>query len=280
MNKTARNIMYVLVIAICIIAIIVGVYAQFFKRVTDEEEKQNITIGNTVIGNQTQAEIKQTFRELFENKFQSSEYSDANIQKIDDSKEIVYSAIDNYSDKKEGKYNISASVPLINISGTVTNRYNQLTQNIFVDKLNEIMQNDNQYTIFDIKYTAYVNNDILSVAIMGSLKEGENAQRLVVQSYNYNLITGKEVTINDILTARELEVDVINRRIKSVVTKAAEDARYMQNTGYSVYERQLDSDIYNVQNVTNFIQGPSGELYIIYAYGNGAFTSEMDIIEV
>ena len=38
--------------------------------------------------------------------------------------------------------------------------------------------------------------------------------------------------------------------------------------------------MYDVKNVTNSIQGPSGELYIIYAYGNVAFTSEMDIIEI
>ena len=54
----------------------------------------------------------------------------------------------------------------------------------------------------------------------------------------------------------------------------------MQSTGYNVYERDLDSDIYDVTEVNNFIQGPNGELYIIYAYGNQAFTSEMDIIEI
>ena len=112
------------------------------------------------------------------------------------------------------------------------------------------MTNASIYTICEVSYTAYINNDILSVAIMASIKEGDNAQRLLVQAYNYNLKTDSD------------------------------EARSVQSTGYNIYERDLSNSMYDVKNVTNFIQGPSGELYIIYAYGNVAFTSEMDIIEI
>lgn len=280
MNKSVRNIMYVLITAICIIAIVVGVYAQFFKKKTSKEANKNASSENTTITEKTQAEIKTEFKNLFKNELHNKKYMIEGMQKIDESKEIVYSAIDGFSDQKEGKYALNVTIPLINIIDDTISGYNGLTQSIFVDKLNDIMLNGKVYTIFDIQYTAYINEDILSVAIMASLKEGENPQRVVVQTYNYNLKTKKEVTINDILTARALELDAINRRIANVVQKASEEARYMQSTGYNVYERNLQDQMYNVQNVNNFIQGPNGELYIIYAYGNNAYTSEMDIIEI
>ena len=115
---------------------------------------------------------------------------------------------------------------------------------------------------------------------MASIKEGDSAQRLIVQTYNYNLKEDKEVTIDDIIEARGLDASNVNKKIKSIVNKAAEDAKGMQSTGYNVYERNLNSDMYDISTVDNFIQGPNGELYIIYAYGNEAYTSEMDIIQI
>ena len=277
-NKTARKIMYILITVICVIAIIVGVYAQFFKKKTDNQD--NTIIGNTAVDISTQEDIKEKFKALFKNKFIGAENDFRYIQKIDETKEFVYSGIDQYTATVEDKYDIIASIPIINIKSDITQRYNENTQSIFVDKINDIMQNSQINTIMDVKYTSYINNDILSVAIMASIKEGNNAQRILVQTYNYNLRTGREVTISDILKNRQLEEDIINRRIKSVVKKAAEDAKNVQGAGYDVYTRNLESDIYEVQNATNFIQGPNGELYIIYAYGNSAFTSEMDIIEI
>ena len=54
----------------------------------------------------------------------------------------------------------------------------------------------------------------------------------------------------------------------------------MAESGYQVYKRILDNEIYKIQNIKNFIQGPNGELYIIFAYGNNNYTSEMDIVEI
>lgn len=278
-NKTVRRMMYILITVICVIAIIVGVYVQFFKKKPNNDE-DNIIIDNTAIGDPTQEDIKERFKALFTNEFSGTKSDFHNIEKLDKTKELVYSGIDKYMATVEEKYNITASIPMINIKSEITEKYNEKTQSIFVNKINDIMQNSQINTIMDVKYTAYINNDILSVAIMASMKEGNSAQRILVQTYNYNLKTEKEVKINDILKNREIEEDALNRRIKSVIKKAAEDAENMQGAGYDIYTRNLESSIYEVQNVTSFIQGPNGELYIIYAYGNEAFTSEMDIIEI
>ena len=49
--------------------------------------------------------------------------------------------------------------------------------------------------------------------------------------------------------------------------------------GYNeIYVRDLTSDIYSVDNAGAYFLGPNGNLYIVYAYGNSEFTSEMDIV--
>ncbi len=278
MNKTVRYTLYALISSICIIAIIVGVYSQFFKRVSENKiGDTNLPSGNNT--NDVQAEIKDAFKDLFTNKFWGADYPDTNIKKIDSTKSLVYDAITGNYDK-EGKYKITLDIPLINIDNEIVSNYNKKTQEIFVNKVNDIMQKATVYTICDMTFTSYINNDILSVAIMASLKEGDSAQRIIVQSYNYDLKNNKEITIKDILSTRALDSNAVNKKISTIVKKAAKDAESLSQSGYEIYQRDLNSDMYDISNVTNFIQGPNGELYIIYAYGNESFTSEMDVIEI
>ena len=276
MSKSVRNVIYILIIVVCVVSIFVGVYAQFFMKSKEEKVDPNSIGGPSTTNEISSPEIKDAFKDLFTGEFYGSDYNDSGIEKIVEDEKIVYTAIEQEKEE-DGKYSINVKIPLINIKDV---KYNDTTTEIFINKLNDIMKNSRYYTICDINYTAYINNDILSVAIMASMKEGDSAQRLIVQTYNYNLKTKKDVTINDILEARELEESSITNRIKVAVTKAAEDAKSIHDTGYDIYERDLDSEIYEVTNVDTFIQGPNGELYIIYAYGNNAFTSEMDIISV
>lgn len=276
MKKPVRNVLYIITIVICVFAIFLGVYAQFFKKEVDDDIGsdffENNETGNTI----SYAEIKENFRDLFTNNFEESGYDDSRINKIDQTKPIIYTAIE-LQEESDGKYDINISIPLINIQGV---KYNETTQSIFVQKVNDIMHNSTLYTICDISYTAYINNNILSVAIMASIKEGDSAQRIIVQSYNYNLETKQDIVITDILRERGLDEKIVENRIKTIVKKSAEDAKSMQNTGYNVYERDIESDIYEISKINNYIQGPDGELYIIFAYGNSAFTSEMDIIQI
>ena len=65
-----------------------------------------------------------------------------------------------------------------------------------------------------------------------------------------------------------------------MVQNASNDANKMAESGYTVYQRDVNDEMYQIDNITNFIEGPNGELYIIFAYGNNNYTSEMDIIEI
>ena len=50
--------------------------------------------------------------------------------------------------------------------------------------------------------------------------------------------------------------------------------------GYNIYQRDLNSDIYEIKNSNNYFLGPDGTIYIIYAYGNTRYTSEKDIVVI
>ena len=215
---------------------------------------------------------------MFTNEFYSN-YYESKITKIDNSKDIVYTF---YSENQtvDGKYSMNINIPVINIQSDVVTELNNLTQTIFVDKINAILSGNGVYTIYNLDYTSYVNNNILSLAIKATIKEGDNSQRVIVQTYNYNLETDEKVSLKDLLDDRDIDENVAQNRINTVVQNASNDANKMAESGYTVYQRDLNNEMYEIDNVANFIEGPNGELYIIFAYGNNNYTSEMDIIEI
>lgn len=277
MNKTIRYGLYILIIAICVISIGVGVYAQFFRKEVGNVYNNDINgVENHNIV--TEQDIKQSFLDLFTNEIYSN-YDETKITKIDSTKDLVYTAYAT-TETVNGKYSIDFNIPMINIAGEKANEYNNITQKVFVDRINAIMSNSQVYTIYNMDYIAYINNDILSVAIKATIKEGENPQRTIIQTYNYDLINNIDVSLEKILETREIEQNIVEGKIQENVQNASKIAERMAESGYTVYKRNLNSDIYNIENVKTYMQGPNGELYIIFAYGNNNYTSEMDIVEI
>ncbi len=273
------KILYILIGALCFLAIIAGIYAQFFVK---DEDKNNVIIptGNQTpteeTGEKTQEEIKSQFTSLFTNILNTGNYNTSSISKIDTSKDIVYSAYDII--ENNDNYEVNIHLPVINISGEVPVGFNNITQTVFADKASEVLSNKGEKIIYQVNYVAYINGDILSLAINSTLKEGSNPQRIMVQTYNYNLATGEEIQLVDILSQRNLVQSEVQNKITDTVTKAKEEAEILVQSGYSVYSRDLNSDIYKLENISNYLLGANGELYIIFAYGNQNHTSEMDII--
>ncbi len=273
------KMLYILIGALCFLAIVAGIYAQFFVK---DEDKNNVIIptGNQTpteeTGEKTQEEIKAQFTSLFTNVLNTGNYDTSTISKIDASKDIVYSAYD--ITENNDNYEVNIHLPVINISGEVPVGFNNITQTVFADKASEVLSNKGEKIIYQVNYVAYINGDILSLAINSTLKEGSNPQRIMVQTYNYNLATGEKVKIEDILSQKNLVQSEVQNKITDTVTRAKEEAEILVQSGYSVYSRDLGSDIYKLTNISNYLLGANGELYIIFAYGNQNHTSEMDIV--
>ena len=273
-----QKLIFILVGAFCVLALIAGIYAQFFVGSSNNNNIQNPDNSiNNEIKPKTQEEIKSQLNSLFTNEIISNDYDETNLQKRDASKGIVYSAYD--IQKQEGNYELDVHLPVININDSVATDFNKMTQSIFANKASEIL--NNKYTekvIYSVDYISYVNDNILSLVIKSTLKQGNNPQRVIVQAYNYNLETGEKVQLVDVLAKRNIIQSDCQNKIHEIVTKAQEEAQVLVQSGYTVYNRNLSDSMYQISNISTIFLGKNEELYIIFAYGNQNFTSEMDVV--
>lgn len=282
MKNKNRMIIFILIGVFCVLAIIAAIYAQFIATDYDDiGDEPTINVGNNnntgVEREKNQDEIKTQFNGLFTNTVNTGDYDLSAVDKLYDDKEIVYSA---YTiNESNDNYEINVNLPVVNIAGDVVSEFNGITQELFADKAAEVMNSVNAYkTIYNVDYAVFINNGILSVAIKSLLKEGNNPQRTIVQTYNYDLQTDERVEIGRILSNLGLTTDEVQNKIREIVNEAAEAANILEQSGYSVFKRNLEDSMYNMNNLSTYMLGPSNELYIIFAYGNRNFTSEMDIV--
>ncbi len=273
-----NKIIYVSISAVCILAIIAAIFAQI--DLNSGKKNHNNNNNSVTEETKTQEELKKEFNSLFNNTINTNNYNTSAINKQDENKEIVYTAYD-IEKAEENKYEVDIHLPVFNINSSVTSGFNSITQKVFADKATEVLNNNNGSTIiYSIDYTGYINGDTLSLIIRSTLKEGTNAQRVIVQTYNYNLQTDKEVSIYDAIEQRGVAQSSVSSKITSQITQAIKEANSIQISGFDTYKRDINSDIYHLDKTDNFFIGKEGKLYIIYAYGNNNFTSEMDIIEI
>lgn len=274
-----NKIIYVSISAVCILAIIAAIFAQIDQN-SGKKNHNNNNNNNVTAETKTQEELKKEFNSLFNNTINTNNYNTSAINKQDENKEIVYTAYD-IEKAEENKYEVDIHLPVFNINSSVTSGFNSITQKVFADKATEVLNNNNGSTIiYSIDYTGYINGDTLSLIIRSTLKEGTNAQRVIVQTYNYNLQTDKEVSIYDAIDQRGVAQSSVSSKITSQITQAIKEANSIQISGFDTYKRNINSDMYHLDKTDNFFIGKEGKLYIIYAYGNNNFTSEMDIIEI
>lgn len=271
------KVLYILISLFCVFAIVAGIYAQFIDPNYGGLNFAQVDNPDVVPG-QTQEELRERFNNLFTNTLNLNGFDTTGLQRIDNSEEIIFTYnFENITDR----YELRMNIPAFNIKSELANLINQQTQANFINKANTIMQDDTStvMTLYNIDYTANINDNILSLVIRATLKEGSTAQRTMVQTYNYNLETNEQVSLVDLITFKMLNAEEVNNIIMQVVTKANEEAETFQNMGYNdIFIRDLTSNIYNVNNASSYFLGPNGELYIVYAYGNDNLTSEVDII--
>ena len=276
------KIIYVIISIICVISIIIGVYEQFFNK---KDDNTNISTNGKVeepieqIKEKTMEEIKDEFNAIFINSFSSEGKDISDIERINKEKNIVYAA---YNIQQENDFfNIDLNIPVINIKGDIPKEFNKITQEVFVKKANEVMENTNvsEKIIYSIDYAAYINGDILSVIIKSSLKQGNNPQRIIVQTYNYNIKTKEKVTFSNIIEQKNIDEQKLKSKIDRALQIVKREEEILTQSGYSVYVRDLNSDVYKLENITNFFLDNDEKLYIIFAYGNQNFTSELDIVK-
>lgn len=178
-------------------------------------------------------------------------------------------------EEKSGKYKIDAYIPRIHLDNKIDNEVNNEINSSFVNKILQVYNDSKIYTILKINYATSIQNNRLSVIIKCSLKEGSNAQRTIIKTYNYDIESKEKIKIVDLIQEQK-KADLqeeINQKIQLKLKKEAT----LAEQGYNVYRRDVDSDIYQIENANEFYIKDK-ILYIIYCYGNNSFTSEVDLI--
>ena len=269
-NKRLK-ILYIVIISICIIALISAVVIQVV------ENKRAVKSSLPTLTESQINQHKNEFYNIFENKVNYADNNSYKITKVESKEEIVYVGYESH-EKKIGDVELDVNIPYININNDKIEEFNTQIKDTFEKKAKSILNSQNDNVIYTVKYSGYVSNNILSLIIRSTLKEGTSPQRDIIQTYNYDLENKKEYTIDDMLQAKGITKKEANQKIKDEIKSTQQTAEELQKLGYSTYTRDYTSDMYSINNVTEYFMGKDNALYIIYAYGNENNTNEMDIV--
>lgn len=253
------------IVLICAIAIAIGVYAQVTNRkVIGSKENQN--------GNDNHEELETTFDEIFTNEIKKESTAKQNINYED----MLYCAY-NINEEK-ANYSIDAKIPLFKLENDVTKEINKKIYDTFANTIANIVQNATVHTTFNLDYVAYANNNILSLVIRCKYKDGSNPQRDIIMTYNYDVEQNKVINIDEAIQYKGLNKEDVQKRVLDKIKEKNVQMRTISNQGYNVYMRNEEEDIYKIENTPNFFIGQDNYLYLVYAYGNKNFTSEIDLV--
>lgn len=262
LRENKMIILIISIILICSIAIAIGVYAQVTNKGTVKEEDNN-----------SYEDLKNNFKDIFTNTINKETTANLNYNY----NEILYTAY-NIKEEKSGKYSIEVKIPLFKLDSEVITNINKEIFDTFARKIIEIINNSSVYTTYNLDYVVYVNGDIISLVIKCNYKDGINPQRIIIQTYNYDLKNDKLLTIEDILSYKKLNKEEVQNKISSEIKKVNTQMQSISSQGYNVYVRNENDNMYEVDNTNNYFLGKNNYLYLIYAYGNNYYTSEMDLV--
>ena len=271
-----RVIIYTLIIIVCTICLGIGVYAQFFYKYAEDDAFLTGKIDEEILSEEMYQNLENNFDSIFTNKLNGM-YKIEISKKEDQSKDIVY-AKQIFNKIEQGKYEINISIPYLNLTSEAAKTINEEIKEIFGTKFQSITTNNNTYTIYNINYAAFINQNILSFVIKATLKEGQNSQRVIIKTYNYNLDTDKSVSLEQLMNMKDLKREKVQKKIAKEIEKVYKENLAFEQAGYTVYKRDKDDSMYKVENTENYFLSEKGYLYILYPYGNSNYTSEVDII--
>lgn len=270
-----RKIMYIVVLVICLLAILISAYVLIFQN--DEEVSPTKQVP---VSEEKYIQMETEFEEIFTNETVNQINQSILIaNKIKKEDEIIGTAYES-TEKVTGKYSLDVKIPYININNSTVVEYNNEIEQIFKQKALDIINDSgSKDIIYTVDYIAYINeNNILSIAIRSILKEGNNAQRTIIQTYNYDFQNNKEITLEELLKEKDLNKNDVENKVANKIKQEQAKVEELKKLGYNIFERDPSNDMYKVENTTEYFLGKDNFLYLIYAYGNENYTSELDLV--
>ncbi len=277
LHGRTRVFFFLAIMGVCVVALLMGVYISFYYKYNETDPLMlGINVGSEKSA-QELATLEDEFNSLFENKLKSNGAPSVDLDKLEETKDLVYTGykLDNTD---ENYYAVNAQIPIINIDTEKARELNQEIRGTFYEKANEVMRIGSDYTQYNVTYQAYLNNDVISVVIKSTLKQGNNPEKVSVKTCNYNIPGKKQLTFLDVIELKKTTQAEVQSSINKKVKEADTRSKIIAAEYGTMYERDLSDDMYKVQNTANFFLTDEGNVYIVYAYGNNTYTNEMDVI--
>lgn len=277
-HLTGRNkyIFFSIIILVCIVALSLGIYVQFFYQYSDTDP---FMIGINIGAKKTTEEyalLKGNFNQLFTNDLKINS-DDINANKLEDEKEIIYTA---YSlvNEDETYYSVDAQIPMINIDSEIVRKINSEIKKEYYNKANAVMRQTEGNTNYNVAYKAYINSDYLSIVIKSVLKEEGKAEKVAIKTYTYSMAKEKLVSLEDLIDLKETTKEIVQKNINDEIKMAYDNAQIIANEYGTLHQRDLNSNMYKIESSKVYFLTDDGYVYILYPYGNDSYTNEIDIV--
>ncbi len=267
---------FIILILACIVAASIGIYIQFFYKYAESDPLMiGINIGSKKTAEYYSA-LKAEFNDIFNNEL-VSENPNIRFDRLQTNKDIVYTGYD-LKNEDENYYEVNVKIPILNINSDEAKRINDEIKSEFYDKANVIMRQNEEYTVYTVNYEAFVNEDIVSIVIKSSLKEEGQNEKLSIKTFNYNVPGKTSISLEQLIELKQTTKSEIQNTINSEIKKAYNNALAIAEQYGSSYTRDLNDNMYKIENTTEYFLTNEGNVYILYPYGNKEYTNELDII--
>lgn len=272
-----RLIFLGLIILICIIAVGLGIYSQYFYQYSETDPFMlGIHIGETKTSEEY-AELKANFLNVFTNELHVNSES-VRVDKIETSQSVVYTGY-TIENEDEAYYNVDLNLPVLNINEEAARNINSEIREEFNDTASRIMRTASEYTIYNVSYVAYINENIVSIVIKENSKYGNNPETVRIKTYCYDISAHSEISLDNLIELKETDAETVQANIDSTIQTAYDNSQAIANEyGTEIVRESPESEIYDLENAEDYFLTDDGYVYIIYDYGEEFETNEMDIV--
>ena len=182
-------ILYAIAIIICIVALTIIVAIIFLGE--DVVQKNKVEIATE----EEKIELRTNFENMFKNNL-TGEIKD--VEKNNNDKDYVFTAFES-TNTSEHNYSLNVHIPEINIKNNVVDEINTEIAKRYKQEVSNVLNSKGKNTIYSIEYEAHVENNILFLIIRSNLKESNNAQKLMIYTYNYDFKEQKSHTLDELI---------------------------------------------------------------------------------
>ncbi len=181
---------------------------------------------------------------------------------------------------------LSAFIPCINIKKEKPININKEIIKQFKNKAEELNKFDSsEKTDYSVSYISYLQNNILSLVIRAELFERGKNQRIIIKTFNYNIVEDREVSLEEFLKMKNIKQETAEKKIRSEIKEIQKENDTIEQIvnqtlggDEKIYKRDYNSDIYKISNTKEYFLGKDGMIYLLYAYGNNDNTDALDVV--